>query len=96
MRVRVFTPCCCFRRILRVARFATLQMFSPGQQAGGKADPSAVAAAATKGPRSRVVDILAEGVEGNWTPATHLKIIKVGSWVPNVPLPIEKRKYLVR
>lgn len=65
-----------FCRILRVSRFAVLQMFSPDEQAGETG--SASAAGAAKVPGSRVVDILAEGLEGNWTPATHLKIIKVG------------------
>ncbi|CAN0193289.1 unnamed protein product [Ectocarpus sp. 12 AP-2014] len=52
------------KRFLRVSKFAVLQMFSSDRRAGG-------------GPASRVVDILAEGVDGHWTPATHLKIIKV-------------------
>ncbi|CAM9609383.1 unnamed protein product, partial [Scytosiphon promiscuus] len=64
------------KRILRVSRFAVLQMFSGDQQAAGNGDASAAAAGAARVPGSRVVDILAEGVEGNWTPATHLKIIK--------------------
>ncbi|CAM9263924.1 unnamed protein product, partial [Ectocarpus fasciculatus] len=51
-------------RFLRVSKFAVLQMFSADRQEDGV------------GPASRVVDILAEGVDGHWTPATHLKIMK--------------------
>lgn len=50
-----------------------LQMFSPGKSEDGRHG------AAARAPGSRAVDILAEGVEGNWTPATHLKIMKVGT-----------------
>lgn len=62
-------------RILQVSRFGVLQMVS---SAGG--DVKAAAAAAGVGGREaggRVVDILAEGVEGDWSPSTHLNIIKV-------------------
>ncbi|CAM9796483.1 unnamed protein product, partial [Ectocarpus sp. 8 AP-2014] len=51
------------KRFLRVSKFAVLQMFSADRRPAGR-------------PASRVVDILAEGVDGHWTPATHLKIIK--------------------
>lgn len=51
-------------------------MVSADETGGGRRDGDGGAAAGAPG--SRVVDILAEGVEGSWTPATHLKIIKVG------------------
>lgn len=41
------------------------------------ADKTGGGGGSSEAPGLRVVDILAEGVEGNWTPATHLKIIKV-------------------
>lgn len=51
-----------------------LQMFSEGKSGVDRHG------AAARVPGSRVVDILAEGVEGSWTPATHLKIMKVGRY----------------
>lgn len=59
-------------RILRVSRFAVLRMSSAGKSEDGRHG------AASGASGSRVVDILAEGVQGSWTPATHLKIMKVG------------------
>lgn len=60
-------------RILRVSRFAVLQMSgAPRAMAGGRGGRVA------PGSGFRVVDILAEGIEGDWTPAMHLQIMKVG------------------
>lgn len=55
-----------------------LQMFSAGKK-NEEGSGRHGAAPAANVPGSRVVDILAEGVEGSWTPATHLKIMKVST-----------------
>lgn len=67
------TLLCLSRRILRVSRFAVLQMSGAPRATTGGRDGRAA------GP-FRVVDILAEGVDGDWTPATHLQIMKVLRW----------------
>lgn len=65
---------CLPRRILRVSRFAVLQMSGAPRATTGSRDGLA------PGSGFRVVDILAEGVDGDWTPAMHLQIMKVLRW----------------
>lgn len=77
----VLLPCISYfalLRILHVNKFAVLQMSGHTAAHGGNGDGSAGCSRGRAGfPPYRVVDIMGEGVEGDWTPSTHLEIIKV-------------------
>lgn len=59
------------RRILHVSRFAVVQMTSKRVPVWDELSDATSTASG-----SRCVDILADGIEGDWTPYTHLQLMK--------------------